>query len=226
MKGSFGPGLLETEPNNASFHSKFNATRHELSISNSNFDDKLRSANVKPVISASPKKLNPKKKATSAFHQENLTNSPKFKNPFSNNNEEQNENVNTSNGGSRHPSPSKGQQKKRETFNQAKNLSSVGKSKESMPEEVFKNTTESYKDGSNYSGYKLGEKKHGYGVLLLTNGSKYEGDWKNDLMNGIGKLFYDNGALAYDGGFFNNKVDGFGTMFNDQPKIPNYNSRS
>jgi antitoxin component YwqK of YwqJK toxin-antitoxin module len=63
-------------------------------------------------------------------------------------------------------------------------------------------------------------------VLLLANGSKYEGDWSNDFMNGIGKLFYDNGSLAYEGGFFDNKVDGLGVMYNDQPRIPNYNTKT
>lgn len=95
-----------------------------------------------------------------------------------------------------------------------------------QPEPIlFRNVSDNYKDGSRYSGYKLGDQKHGFGVLLLSNGSKYEGDWKNDLMNGIGKLFYDNGAIAYEGGFSDNKVDGHGIMYNDQPKIPNYTSK-
>ena len=108
-------------------------------------------------------------------------------------------------------------------FNQAKNLSRSSEKRQS--ENGFRNTTESYKDGSVYNGYKLGDKKHGYGELLLPNGSKYEGDWKNDLMNGIGKLYYDNGELAYDGGFCDNKVDGFGIMYNDQPQVPEYAGR-
>lgn len=89
-----------------------------------------------------------------------------------------------------------------------------------------KNVAENYKDGSRYFGFKLGEKKHGIGILFLPNGSKYEGDWSSDFMNGIGKLYYDNGALAYDGGFQDNKVHGYGIMYNDQPKIPNYTQKS
>lgn len=34
-------------------------------------------------------------------------------------------------------------------------------------------------------------------------------------MSGLGKLYYDSGSLAYEGGFLNNKVDGHGIMYND-----------
>jgi hypothetical protein len=46
-------------------------------------------------------------------------------------------------------------------------------------------------------------------------------------MNGIGKLYYDSGRMAYSGGFWNNKVDGKGIMFNDnivEPGVSNSNS--
>jgi hypothetical protein len=66
-----------------------------------------------------------------------------------------------------------------------------------------------------YKGYKLKNKKHGFGILVLSNGSRYEGDWLNDVMSGLGKLYYDSGVLAYEGGFLNNKVDGHGIMFNE-----------
>lgn len=79
----------------------------------------------------------------------------------------------------------------------------------------YHHVIEQYSDGSVYKGYKLRSKKHGYGILILSNGSRYEGDWLNDVMSGIGKLFYDSGVLAYDGGFLNNKVDGHGIMFNE-----------
>ena len=51
--------------------------------------------------------------------------------------------------------------------------------------------------------------------MSLSNGSRYEGDWKNDVMSGLGRLFYDSGSLAYEGGFLNNKVDGHGIMYNE-----------
>lgn len=91
----------------------------------------------------------------------------------------------------------------------------------------YQHFIEQYSDGSVYKGYKLKGKKHGYGILILSNGSRYEGDWLNDVMSGIGKLFYDSGVLAYQGGFLHNKVDGHGIMFNEHtpanPKEkPNY----
>ena len=80
----------------------------------------------------------------------------------------------------------------------------------------YKKVKEHYQDGSTYIGYKLNSKKHGKGTLILANGSRYEGDWRNDVMSGLGKLFYDSNILAYEGGFLNNKVDGHGIMHNDQ----------
>jgi hypothetical protein len=84
-------------------------------------------------------------------------------------------------------------------------------------EGAYREVEEKYKDKSRYKGYKMNGKKHGYGVLVLANGSRYEGDWKCDLMSGLGRLFYDTGVLAYEGGFLDNKVDGHGVMYNDQP---------
>lgn len=43
--------------------------------------------------------------------------------------------------------------------------------------------------------------KHGKGIYLMSNGqSKYEGDFRNDLFNGKGKLLYDGGD-SYEGEF-------------------------
>lgn len=80
----------------------------------------------------------------------------------------------------------------------------------------YKFVSESHKDGSKYEGYQLHGKKHGKGTLLLADESKYEGDWKNNMMSGIGKLTYKNGSLAYDGGFLDNKIHGHGVMVNQE----------
>jgi hypothetical protein len=85
----------------------------------------------------------------------------------------------------------------------------------------YKQVREFYEDGSSYIGTKLNDKKHGQGALTLANGSKYDGDWKDDLMSGLGKLYYDSGKLAYKGGFFMNKVDGYGCMYNGQNMLKN-----
>ena len=79
----------------------------------------------------------------------------------------------------------------------------------------YQEIEEIYQDGSRFKGYKLDGNKHGKGVLLLSNGSRYEGDWKNDVMSGLGKLYYSSGSLAYEGGFKDNKVHGKGIMHNE-----------
>ena len=81
----------------------------------------------------------------------------------------------------------------------------------------YEKVDEVYPDGSHYKGYKLNNKKHGQGSLTLSNGSRYHGDWRDDLMNGIGRLYYETGDIAYEGGFMNNRVQGHGKMHNDKP---------
>ena len=80
----------------------------------------------------------------------------------------------------------------------------------------YKQVTETYPDGSNYTGCALHGKKHGKGTLLLADNSRYEGDWKNNMMSGIGKLTYQDGSTAYEGGFLENKIHGHGVMTNQE----------
>lgn len=51
-----------------------------------------------------------------------------------------------------------------------------------------------------------------HGTLLLKNGEKYEGYFRNGNFNGNGKYFYKDGSV-YDGGNKDGLADGFGTMF-------------
>ncbi len=37
-------------------------------------------------------------------------------------------------------------------------------------------------------------------------------------MHGIGKLFYENGQLAYEGSWKEDEFDGFGKVYNDNPE--------
>jgi len=41
------------------------------------------------------------------------------------------------------------------------------------------------------------------------NGNKYEGNWKDDMFYGSGKLTYKNGS-SYDGNWVNNEKNGQG----------------
>nr|XP_034966922.1 MORN repeat-containing protein 2 isoform X1 [Zootoca vivipara] len=50
----------------------------------------------------------------------------------------------------------------------------------------------------------------GHGVHTTPDGIIYQGNWKNDKMNGFGKLEHPSGAV-YEGEFFNNMFHGTGT---------------
>jgi len=71
-----------------------------------------------------------------------------------------------------------------------------------------------------YDGYwennqKSGKGKFSYGLLgtfYYDNGNKYEGDWKNDTMNGYGKYYFSNGD-KYEGEWKDGKINGKGISF-------------
>jgi len=58
----------------------------------------------------------------------------------------------------------------------AKNISDVGLEWMSI----------SYEDGSKYEGEMIGRHKDGKGVFYFSDGGHYEGQWKNDEMEGFG----------------------------------------
>jgi antitoxin component YwqK of YwqJK toxin-antitoxin module len=41
--------------------------------------------------------------------------------------------------------------------------------------------------------------RNGHGTLYFKDGGHYEGEWKDDKMHGFGKLYYENGSIAYEG---------------------------
>ena len=51
--------------------------------------------------------------------------------------------------------------------------------------------------------------KEGWGILIDSNGNKYEGGWKNDKFSGYGRLISINGSW-YQGNFNNGVIDGHG----------------
>lgn len=63
--------------------------------------------------------------------------------------------------------------------------------------------------------------REGFGTLYDTeNGSrKYEGQWKNDLMDGIGKEFYDSGKLFYEGEYSQGVMNGTGKIYNEDGSL-------
>lgn len=65
---------------------------------------------------------------------------------------------------------------------------------------VFKKPPIKFQDeGSIYKGeWNIQGKKHGYGILVTKEGSKYEGFWKNDQLDGVGRFIEKRGNY-YDG---------------------------
>ena len=71
--------------------------------------------------------------------------------------------------------------------------------------------------------------KHGWGKKTFPNGGVYEGQWKNDQMDGIGRmirkfiqigtLYYASGKIAYEGHWLENQFDGQGTLYNENPSV-------
>lgn len=67
-----------------------------------------------------------------------------------------------------------------------------------------------YPDKSLYKGYYNQKwQRHGYGIFYLIDGSVYEGFFKNDKMDGRGRLLNIEG-FVYEGEFTNNKANGYG----------------
>ena len=76
----------------------------------------------------------------------------------------------------------------------------------------YKNIVLKYFDGSIYKGYvNKNLLRECYGIYYFPNNSIYEGFFKNNKMEGRGRLFCIDG-FVYDGEFVNNLFTGFGTL--------------
>lgn len=53
--------------------------------------------------------------------------------------------------------------------------------------------------------------RHGHGICLFGDGSEYQGNWKNDYMEGAGKMIYADGSY-YEGRWRANQRHGWGIM--------------
>lgn len=79
-------------------------------------------------------------------------------------------------------------------------------------------------DQSFYKGQWLNGKRTGYGIMDYGNGPslglRYEGNWKDDIRSGNGKLFNRGGTqLIYEGQWENNQYNGIGKMFMENGSI-------
>jgi hypothetical protein len=50
--------------------------------------------------------------------------------------------------------------------------------------------TEAYQNGSRYTGDKVNGQRHGKGRMDFAEGGFYEGQWRNNTMNGKGILYW------------------------------------
>lgn len=66
-----------------------------------------------------------------------------------------------------------------------------------------------WNDGSKYEGYWRGDKANGKGRLIHADGDMYEGDWVDDKAQGIGRYRHFDGAV-YEGEWHNDKQHGKG----------------
>ena len=63
--------------------------------------------------------------------------------------------------------------------------------------------------------------RHGNGKFFYSDGGLYNGEWKENKMNGKGILSYASGKIAYDGDWLEDKFQGFGVLHNENPLIFN-----
>ena len=60
--------------------------------------------------------------------------------------------------------------------------------------------------------------RYGRGKFFYQDGGLYDGDWKQNRMEGQGKLYYQSGKLAYDGEWKNDQFYGQGVLYNEYPQ--------
>ena len=75
---------------------------------------------------------------------------------------------------------------------------------------------EKYEDGSFYLGEKFENIKNGRGFFTYPDGTKFDGEFEDDIISGYGKLFDKDNKLIYDGEWKNSMYHGNGTLYNTQ----------
>ena len=59
--------------------------------------------------------------------------------------------------------------------------------------------------------------RNGRGKFYYQDGGYYEGQWRNNKMDGFGKLYYEGGKIAYEGSWSQDEFNGYGKVYNDNP---------
>eukprot|EP00826_Nyctotherus_ovalis_P006876 TRINITY_DN11679_c0_g6_i1.p1 TRINITY_DN11679_c0_g6~~TRINITY_DN11679_c0_g6_i1.p1 ORF type:complete len:135 (+),score=37.04 TRINITY_DN11679_c0_g6_i1:294-698(+) len=91
-------------------------------------------------------------------------------------------------------------------------LENRGKGASNEADEIFAGQEERSQPflEENYKGETLHGKRHGKGIYSFDNGM-FDGDWKEDKIDGIGTSYYSNGN-KYTGEWRNNKINGRGKV--------------
>lgn len=61
--------------------------------------------------------------------------------------------------------------------------------------------------------------RNGEGTFYYKDGGYYVGNWKDNKMNGYGKLYYESDKLAYEGQWYRDEFHGRGKIYNDSPEL-------
>eukprot|EP00697_Spironema_sp_BW2_P014598 gnl/Spiro4/5073_TR2533_c0_g1_i1.p2 gnl/Spiro4/5073_TR2533_c0_g1~~gnl/Spiro4/5073_TR2533_c0_g1_i1.p2 ORF type:complete len:143 (-),score=20.44 gnl/Spiro4/5073_TR2533_c0_g1_i1:65-493(-) len=77
--------------------------------------------------------------------------------------------------------------------------------------------TNSWRNGDRYDGNWRDDAMDGYGLYRWTDGMSYSGGWKEGSMEGHGVVTWPHGA-RYEGEWANNHTDGRGTFVEVRPK--------
>lgn len=76
------------------------------------------------------------------------------------------------------------------------------------------------KNGEKFVGKMLYDMSFDKGILYYKNGKvKYDGGWYDDKYNGFGSLYYENGKIHYKGNWLNGNADGNGTLYDKNGDI-------
>lgn len=87
-----------------------------------------------------------------------------------------------------------------------------------------KHVKEKYGDGSRYEGDKKDDKRHGRGSWWDNEGYCYEGQWRDDKRTGQGTYYSPQQIVIYQGDWVDDKWNGFGVQHNPkaQPSRVDY----
>lgn len=69
----------------------------------------------------------------------------------------------------------------------------------------LKNVKETYPDGTRYEGDKKEDKKHGRGTFWYLDGGYYEGQWREDKLAGRGNMYNKSNNLLFQGDWVDDK---------------------